>query len=85
MKDLGILMINELKPTNRINKAASKEKYKLDILKGTFIYRRTNNWIKLYKSYVLIQKSMSNLGDSDTESIGSQASKTSKTSNSSKN
>jgi hypothetical protein len=51
-RDLGVLISSDLKPSNQVNKAASKANSILGMLKRTFTNRDKETWSKLYKSYV---------------------------------
>ena len=51
-RDLGVLISSDFKPTNQVNKAASKANSMIGLLKRTFVNRDAQTWSKLYKCYV---------------------------------
>ena len=51
-RDLGIFISNDLKPTQQVQKAASKANMVLAMLRNTFVTKDPNLWKRLYMTYV---------------------------------
>ena len=51
-RDLGVLISNDLKPSNQVNKGAAKANSILGLLKSPSLNRDVITWKKFYTSYV---------------------------------
>ena len=48
-RDLGIMISNDLKPTEQVNKAAAKGNSLLGLFKNVFVTRDQSTWTRIYK------------------------------------